>query len=176
MLFRSPGSAGNTDAEMNGTFIALDGISTEVRYRCGFRNRGHGSRSANPPNYRVNIPNEQLWKRQAALNVNSVNTPAQVLGATLAKKAGLAGADSRAAQVRVNNLNRSRPGTDMLGSYALNEELNTEWAAQHFPMDSAGNVYRAIRDIAPSEWAYRGPLVSSYINTYFKTDNNSAYD
>ncbi|MEY2408611.1 MAG: hypothetical protein QOF48_1281 [Verrucomicrobiota bacterium] len=171
-----PGSAGNSDAEMNGTFIALDGISTEVRYRCGFRNRGHGSRTANPPNYRVNIPNEVLWKNQAALNINSVNTPAQVLGATIAKKGGLAGADSRAAQVRVNNVNRATSGTGMLGSYALNEELGSEWAAQHFPQDSAGNVYRAARDIAPYEWAYRGPLVNSYINTYFKSDNSSAYD
>src|SRR6185436_14598798 len=117
------------------------GITTEVRYRCGFRNRGHGSRSANPPNYRVNVPNEQLWHNQGAININAVNTPAQVLGATIAKKAGLAGADSRAAQVRVNNQNRaSTTGTGMLGSYALNEEVNAQWAEQHFPSDSGGNT------------------------------------
>ena len=70
-----PPTAGNSDAEMNGTFIATDGISTEVRYRCGFRNRGHGSRSANPPNYRVNIANEQLWKNQKALKPLTVRRP-----------------------------------------------------------------------------------------------------
>jgi Lamin Tail Domain/CotH kinase protein/Bacterial TSP3 repeat len=166
----------NSDAEMNGTFITLDGTGLQLRYRCGFRNRGHGSRCANPPNYRVSVPNDERWNGQSAMNVNAVNTPAQVLGATIAKKAGLPGGDSRAVQVRVNNDNRANTGTSMLGSYALNEELNADWANEHFPLDSAGNIYRAIRDISPPDWVYRGPNVSAYVNTYFKTDNSSAYD
>ncbi len=166
----------DSDAEMNGTWITFDGLGAELRYVCGFRNRGHGSRCATPPNYRINIPTDNLWKGQRALNLNSVNTPSQIFGSTVLKKAGLAGADSRAAQVRVNNVNRASTGTGMLGAYAANEELDTVWAGEHFPNDSAGNIYRAIRDIAPSDWVYRGTNVSSYINTYFKTDNSSAYD
>jgi hypothetical protein len=171
-----PPTASASNAEMNGTFITLDGTSTELRYNCGFRNRGHGSRSASPPNYRVDIPNDRRWKGQSALNLNSQNTTVQVLGSVLAKKAGLAGGDSRPAQVRVNGFNLSVQSASMLGAYASNEELNADWATEHFPLDSAGNIYRAIRDIAPPEWAYRGPDPSAYVNTYFKTDNSSAYD
>jgi len=166
----------DTDAEMNGTWITLDGTGEQLRYTSSFRNRGHGSRCATPPNYRVNIPNDHRWKGVAALNVNSVNTPAQVLGAAVAKKAGLAGADSRAVQVRVNNVNRATTASGMLGAYAANEELTIDWAKEHFPLDSAGNIYRAVRDIAPADWVYRGTNVNSYVNTYFKTDNTSAYD
>ncbi|HYV29667.1 MAG TPA: lamin tail domain-containing protein, partial [Candidatus Binatia bacterium] len=169
-----------SDAAMNGTFITLDGVGTEVRYNCGFRNRGHGSRCpsvpAGVPNYRVSIPSDRRWKGQRALNVNSQNTPAQILGAVIAKKAGLPGADSRAVQVRVNNLNLAVSSGRMLGAYAVNEEINSDWGGEHFPFDSAGNIYRAIRDIGPPDWVYRGPSVEAYTNTYFKTDNNSAYD
>src|SRR6266542_1541086 len=91
-----PCSSGQeSDAEMNGTFITLQSTGEEFRYRCGFRNRGHGSRCANPPNYRVNIPNDNRWKGQRALNLNSVYTPSQIFAATIARKSGLPGADSR---------------------------------------------------------------------------------
>jgi len=165
-----------SDAEMNGTFLTLEATGEEFRYRCGFRNRGHGSRCASPPNYRVNIPNDSRWKGQRALALNSVNTPSQIFAATVARKAGLPGADSRAVQVRVNNVNRASTDTGMLGAYAANEEMNGDWASEHYPLDSAGNIYRAVRDISPPDWVYRGPDVSAYINTYFKTDNNGAYD
>src|SRR5204862_5986893 len=133
-----------------------DGLGSEFRYRCGFRNRGHGSRGADPPNYRAGVPNDNRWKGQRGLNINSVYTPAQIFGATIFKKAGLPGADSRAAQVRVNNINRATSGASMLGAYASNEEMDSDWANEHFPNDSAGNIYRAIRDIPPPEWIYRG--------------------
>ena len=168
--------ASGSDAEMNGTWVTMDGTGQEFRYNASYRNRGHGSRTANPPNYRVNIANDHRWHGVTALNINSVNTPAQVLGATLERRAGVPGADSRAVQVRVNNQNRATTGNAMLGAYAANEELDTDWTKEHFPLDSGGNIYRAIRDIAPDDWVYRGPDVNSYVNTYFKTDNSSAYD
>jgi len=169
-------NAENSNAEMNGTWISLDGTGQDYRYVCAYRNRGHGSRCATPPNYRINFSNDKRWKGVTALNVNSVNTPSQVLGATLARRVGLPGADSRAAQVRVNNVNRASTAADMLGAYAVNEEMDTDWTKEHFPLDSGGNIYRAIRDIAPPDWVYRGTNVNSYVNTYFKTDNSSAYD
>ncbi len=166
----------NSDAEMNGTWISLDGAGTELRYNCGFRNRGHGSRCASPPNYRVNIPTDRPWKSRRALNLNTVNTPAQILGATIAKKAGVPGADSRSAQVRVNNANLAGSGSGMLGAYAVNEELNSDWVDEHFPFEGGGNIYRAIRDIFPPDFVWRGTNVNAYVNTYFKTDNTSEND
>src|SRR6185436_1458561 len=112
---------------------------------------------------------------------------------------------SRAAQVRVNNINRSTSGgggNGSWGSYAANEVINNDWADRHFPDDSGGNVYRAIRDLAPAAFDYRttaaypsglyqpgngatianslnnlGPEVSTtYTNTFFKETNVSEDD
>jgi hypothetical protein len=164
------------NSEMNGTFISLDGTGVELRHRCGFRNRGHGSRTRYPPNYRVNVPNDQRWKDRRAINFNSDKSSAQVLAAIIAQKAGLAGANAYAAQVRVNNANLATTSTSMLGAYAALEEPNSDWAETHFPLDSAGNIYRAIRDTAPDDFIWRGPSAAAYTNTYFKGDNSSAYD
>ena len=66
----SSGATANSDATMNGTFISIDGTGTEVRYTMGFRNRGHGSRTARPNNIRVNFNNDQKWKGVRAMNLN----------------------------------------------------------------------------------------------------------
>ena len=117
----------NSDAEENGTFITLDGTETLVRYTVGFRNRGHGSRCASPPNYRVGFRADDRWKGVRSVNINSQNVPAQVMAATLVLKSGLAGADSRAVNVRVNNVNRMGSNN---GAYACNEELDGDWGVQ----------------------------------------------
>src|ERR1043166_7267233 len=164
----------NSNAEMNGTFLTVDATDTLIRYTCGFRNRGHGSRCASPPNYRVDIPNDQLWKGVQHLNINSRYTHAQHLGAVINQKSGLAGADSRAVQVRVNNANLAVSGSPMYGSYAATTALSSTGAARQFPFDGQGNAYRAIRDIAPPDFVWRGSNVLAYTNTYFKVSNGSA--
>ena len=180
--------AQETDAAMNGTFISRDGVRTEVRYTCNFRNRGHGSRCPGDrvPNYRVNLPNDRRWNGVPHLILNSQYTHAQVVGSALFQKAGLPMANSRPVQVRVNHFNLANAGLRQYGSYAHNEELGSEFLAQHFPLDTAGNVYRAIRvdpNLAYANFNYYGPDKSSclvppacYANLYFKQNNVSEDD
>ena len=60
----------NSDAQMNGTFISVDGTGTVVRRTVGIRNRGHGSRNRKPNSFRVNFNADHLWKGVSALNIN----------------------------------------------------------------------------------------------------------
>ncbi|MHC4745170.1 MAG: choice-of-anchor X domain-containing protein, partial [Planctomycetota bacterium] len=44
-----------SNAQMNGTFISVDGVDTRVRYSAGIRNRGNRTRAQPPNNFRVNF-------------------------------------------------------------------------------------------------------------------------
>ena len=107
------------NSAMNGTAIIIDGGGIERHYNVGFRNRGHGSRTANPPNYRIEFRDDDRWKNVQAINLNSQYVHAQHLGSVLARKAGVAGANTYAAQVRVNNVNRAVSGQPMFSSYEI---------------------------------------------------------
>jgi len=166
----------NSDAQMNATFISLDAGGTELRYLCSIRNRGHASRCASPPNYRVNFVSDRRWKGVLGLNLNTRQVHLQVLGSTLAIKAGAVGTHSRAVQMRVNNQNLAQSGSPMFGSYAANEAYGVDWAERHFPLDSGGSIYKQVRDIDPSAFEYRGEDPNNYRNTYFKETNVSEDD
>ena len=161
------------NSQMNGTFLSFDGAGVSAHYLVGIRNRGHGSRTANPPNYHVAFRSDDPWKKVTGLNLNTRFTHLQHLGSVLARRSGVDGADSIAVQVRVNNANRAVSGSPMFGSYAANEEISGDWAADHFPDDGNGNVYRVVRDINPPDFTYRGEDKSGYTNTYFKMSNES---
>src|SRR4030095_2470989 len=62
------------------------------------------------------------------------------------------------------------------GMYAANEVVNSDWAEHWLPADSSGNIYRALRDILPNEFAYRGTNYRAYTNTWFKQSNTSEND
>lgn len=175
-IIPSQSSAEGPNSQMNGTFISLDGNGTEVHYLAGFRNRGHGSRTANPPNYRVNFRTDDPWKGVTGINLNSRQVHMQHFGSSLAIKSGAAGTYSHPAQVRVNNANRASAGAGMFGSYAANEVYDSDWAERHFPFDSGGNLYKVVRDIRPPNFNYRGPGWNAYTNTYFKETNASEND
>lgn len=167
----------NSDAQMNATFLSHEAGEWTVRYLVGVRNRGHGSRNRQPNNYRVNFRSDDPWRGVVALNLNGQYSHLQVLGAALALKAGLAGAFSRPVQVRVNNRNLANNGPETYGGcYAANEVVNSDWAERWFPEDPAGNVYRALRDLPPSVFAWRGTNVAAYTNTWFKWTNTSEND
>ncbi|HTG43213.1 MAG TPA: CotH kinase family protein, partial [Verrucomicrobiae bacterium] len=182
------GGAANSDAQMNATFISVDGTGSQLRYLAGVRNRGHGTRTAKPNNYRINFRSDEEWKGVTALNLNAQYTWLQVLGAAVNLQSGIPGADSRAVQLRVNNQNVAFIGgiDRTYGSYAANEAIDSDWADHHFPNDGEGNIYRAIRDLAPSDLDYRTSTAfpglygaenkDSYTNTWFKSSNVSEDD
>lgn len=178
----------NSDAQMNATFVSQDGTGLELRYLAGVRNRGHGTRGARPSNFRVNFRSDAEWQGGLALNLNAQLSWLQVLGAAVNLQSGIAGAYSRPVQLRVNNVNPALNGAldRTFGSYAANEPIDADWADHHFPTDGEGNVYRAIRDLAPPAFDYRPvevyPTLSggedkrSYTNTWFKNTNASEDD
>lgn len=168
-------SAVNSDAQVNATFISIDGNGAELRYFAGIRNRGHGSRNGNPHNYRINLPGSLPWKDVSALNMNARNVPAQVVGAVLAQKVGVAGNNSHFAQMRVNN-GAGPGGTPANSLYAANEDTDNDWASRSFPDNDGGNIYSVVRDIRPPNFDYRGETASAYQNTYFKGSNVSEDD
>ncbi len=165
----------NSDAAMNVTFISIDGVETLTRYLCAIRNRGHGSRFGNPHNYRITFNSDNPWKRVSALNLNARTPWAQHFGSVLALKSGAAGAASRAVQVRING-GAGPGGTPTYNHYAANESVNSDWAENHLPDDSGGNVYQVVRDIAPPDFNWRGNNPAAYANTYFKESNTSEND
>jgi hypothetical protein len=171
MLSGSPQS----DAAFNTTFISQDAQGLEVRYLGSIRNRGHGSRTGNPHNYRLGFASDHTWRDREAVNMNARTPWAQHFGSVLALKSGAAGGESYAAQLRING-GAGPGGTPANNHYAANEDIGADWAENHFPNDSGGNAYKAVRDINPPNFDYRGTSASSYMNTYFKQSNVSEND
>ena len=132
-------------ARFNATWVTHDGTGDSIVYLAGVRNRGNGSRYASPQSYNVAFRNSDSWKGATSLNLNTQNTPYQLLGSAIFRKAGLAVAESRAVQVRVNGANLAGSGAPSYGFYCANEVQNTDFADHHFPLDSSGNIYRGFR-------------------------------
>ncbi|HTD85706.1 MAG TPA: CotH kinase family protein, partial [Candidatus Binatia bacterium] len=171
------GDIRQTDAQMNATFIHGDANGTQVRYNCGLRIRGAGSRQDPIPNYRLSIPNDHLWKNVTDVNLNAQFAYLQILGAAVAQRSGLAAANSRAAQVRVNGRNLL-PGTaPYYGTYALNEVMGGHYAANHFAFDPGGNIYRGSSGQHAARLDYLGTNPQDYITAgYSKVSNSSEND
>ncbi len=133
-------------ARFNSTWISRDGTGDKLRYLAGARNRGNGSRTASPPNFNVQFPNDDTWNGLVSVNLNTQDTPYQLFGSTLYRQTGLAGPESRAVEVRVNAVDlANNTGEPDYGFYVCNEVQNSDFAAHHFPLDSSGNIYRAQR-------------------------------
>src|SRR5204862_628 len=69
------------------------------------------------------------------------------------------------AQLRVNNVNRATSGTtnDMFGSYSWLESEDSDMVANHFPLDTNGDYYRAVDPGHNATLAYLGTSPSSYV-------------
>jgi hypothetical protein len=133
-------------ARMNTTFVSFDGIGSVLRYVCGARNRGNGSRSLRRQSLNVSFTHEKPWRDVTGINLNSQYTPYQLLGSTLYRKSSLAMAESRAVQIRVNGVIPQDDGGDPdFPFYVANETQNSEFCDHHFPLDSSGNLYRGVR-------------------------------
>ncbi|HKQ38469.1 MAG TPA: lamin tail domain-containing protein, partial [Verrucomicrobiae bacterium] len=166
-----------SDAQMNATFITIDPVETLVRYNCGYRIRGAGSRSRTPPNNRVNIPNDRKWKGVDSINLNCQYPHSGLIGSVVAKRAGLPVADSRLIQVRLNGVNRANSGLPNLGSYIAVEIMDSTWAEKEFPFDSEGNIYRMSDGSHRADLNYVGNDPATYIGRgYNKQSNNAEND
>ena len=127
------------NAQMNATFVASVGDRTQLRYGAGVRYRA-STRLRNPPSYRVNLPADRPWEGMTAMSINSSEPQSQIAGSALMAMAGIPAYDAFPVRMLHN-------GTDMSEGnyYAHVEPFNSEWAARHFPNDSAGNAYRGRR-------------------------------
>ncbi|MBE0534372.1 MAG: lamin tail domain-containing protein [Phycisphaerae bacterium] len=166
----------NSDAQMNATFISVDGIDTKLRYNVGVRNRGHGTRTRRPNNYRVNFSTDRPWKKVVAINLNTQYTWLQLAGSAIFQRSGLATGDARAVQVRVNGQNLAQSGPPQYGSYVHIEAINSEYADHQFPGNGAGNAYKALRIGSEADLRYEGPDPAPYRIHYFKETNQSQDD
>lgn len=164
------------NTQFNATFIAITGSETVVRYNTGVRYRGSGSRQANPPNNRINLPSDADWNGDTAININTTNPVNQVSGAALYELAGVDAGDSHGVRLFSNGIDLKNGGT-----YTHAEALDTEWAENHFADDPGGNLYKGRRsDESPpgGEGAglqYRGEDPLPYVS-YLKDTNASEAD
>jgi hypothetical protein len=177
---------------MNATWISSDnvtsaGTTVQLRYLCGVRNRGHGTRASNPNNYHVNIPGDRNWKGLTGINLNSQYSYSQVLGSTIYRSLAIPMAESRAAQVRINGVNLMSPTGNSYGAYAANEQYNKDYVKRAFPLDPDGNSYRGIRQAALGDPQYANNVADLtwhganfaqeiYTNSYFKQNNTLQND
>jgi hypothetical protein len=166
----------NSNAAMNGTFVSIDGTGTDVRYQMGIRNRGGGSRDAQPNNYRVNFGNFNTWHNGAVdINLNSIYSSDEVIGAALAARAGVPGQWATPVQVRVNNSNLASATQGMFGSYSYVEGEDRQFVDSHFPTDNNGNYYRGVDANHNAKLQYSTNL-ASYQTLYPKQTNKELND
>ena len=103
-----------SDAQMNTTFVSLRGNDEDIRYQAGLRRRGAGSRSRQPLTLRLNLPGDQPWRGDTALNLNSQYPPLQILGQKIFTAAGIVAPDARPVQLRINGELQNTPGGGQL--------------------------------------------------------------
>ncbi|MHC4555883.1 MAG: lamin tail domain-containing protein [Planctomycetota bacterium] len=177
-----------SNAQMNTTFISVDGVDTKVRYNAGVRNRGNRTRAQPPNNYRVNFANDRPWKDVTALTINSKYPHLQLMGSAMFRLAGLPAPEATAVQLRINGQNlASSDYSRMYDSYVAMEVYDSDWAGNHFPDDDAGNLYRCTyvklsgggttyADLDYKEPVGQTPDPDDYRDNYPKQTNRSQDD
>ncbi|MBE3069253.1 MAG: CotH kinase family protein, partial [Planctomycetes bacterium] len=161
-----------SDAQMNATFVSIDGVESRARYQVGIRNRGAGSRSSAPHNFRVNFTHDDPWQGVSAVNLNHRYGYSSVLGSAVWHEAGLSAAQGQGVEVRLNGVDRAYDTDLMYGAYVAMEALDTDWAAHWFPDDSAGDLYRCSDQTGgEADLRYLGTNPDSYREAYNKQTN-----
>ncbi|MCX5643405.1 MAG: lamin tail domain-containing protein, partial [Phycisphaerae bacterium] len=164
------------DAQMNATFISVDGTGLQLRYNTGARNRGHGTRNGPPNNQHVAFAEDRLWNGRGAISFNCRNTHDQVLGSAIFRMAGLVAAYNTPVQLRVNGTNLATTGSPMYGVYGRLDAVDSFMVKQQFPSDPDGNFYTCFRDNGEADLRYLGTNPNSYRPSYFKGTNASQDD
>lgn len=181
------GAQGRSDAEMNATFISIDGHGIEVKYLASVRNRGFSSRHGPPNNFHLSFRHDDLWRDRSGLQMNCRYPHSQVLAANCFALAGLPVQSARPARLLVNNVDQAETGQRMFGSFARVESLNGDWAAKHFPEDADGNLYHLDDhaantpgvipgDLGSGEFRYEGTNPLAYADTFEKLTNKEQND
>jgi hypothetical protein len=163
-----------SNAQMNSTFISVDGVDIKTRYNVGVRNRGKGSRLSPPMNYRINFPHDRSWKGVTAININSRVAHSQLIGSVINRLAGIPAAEATAVQTRVNGLNRTDATDPYFSSYAHMELIDSDFADKHFPDDDGGNAYRVVDPDKLADLTYLGTDPASYIARGYDKGTNKA--
>jgi hypothetical protein len=169
-----------SNAQMNATFISIDGTDTQIRYTIDVRNRGEGSRRIPPNNYRVKFRSDNLWKNLSAFNLNSKYTYLQLAGSAIFQQAGLVTADAAAVQLRINGVNLALTDSipsRMYGTYVQMESVDSDFTAHHWPNDGNGNAYKASIYPQIADLTYQGTNPANYaVRGYSKATNESEND
>ncbi|HEX2749890.1 MAG TPA: CotH kinase family protein, partial [Verrucomicrobiales bacterium] len=149
----------------SGTFAAMDGTGTAVRYGCTIRSTG-----GTPQSLTVEFPAGDPWQGRTALEVNSQYPHSQVLAAAVWRRAGLAAGEAVAVHFRLNGVDAAEAGGRMFGRYARAEAPNEAWLLRQYPLDAQGNLYRVNDEGAGThgELSYEIPATpANYAETYF---------
>ncbi|MFN0127503.1 MAG: lamin tail domain-containing protein [Verrucomicrobiales bacterium] len=174
-----------TDAQFNATLVTRSsGGDFDIRYQCGVRLRGAGSRAHYPRNLRVNLPKDAPWESKTALNLNSQFSYLQHLGSEMFHRAGVSCFDAQPVQVRMNGFNHAsssaatpgNPFENHYGFYVHNEPLDGEFIEDHFPDDDQGNLYRK-RGAGATDWRYfpdSSDLESDYSSERWEKKTNES--
>ena len=179
---QDPAGEYRSDAQMNATFISIDGTGMELRYNVAIRNRGNGSRYSPPMNFRADFVHDHPWRTVYGMNLNSKYTPLQVMGSALFRLAGVPAPEAKPIQLRINGQNLA--ATDMtrtFGSYVALEAYGGDYLDNQLPDDNAGNLYRCTYDERHgyrtiADLTYHGEDPASYNENYFKETNEEDND
>lgn len=174
-------SENSLNALMNLTFITIDGAESLCVYNSGARNRGAGTRSAWPMNYRVSFPNDKRWKGVRGMHLNTQYTHSQLAAYAAGIESGIDVEAARAVQLRVNGANLANDNTALTyGSYMQLEDTDSDYAASHYPNDPNGNAYRGSKYPWDANLTYYGPDPDDYYGArgrgYYKNSNVSEND
>lgn len=171
------------NALYNMSFVTTDGIESLCTYNSGVRNRGAGTRTMWPMNYALRFPNDRPWKGQTALNFYARATHSYLAGCAISDLAGITAEKARVVQIRLNGINlaTTTPGRNaMFGSYIEFEAFDANFAANHFPEDSNGNLYRGSHGSWSARLEYVGGNPNLYQGQagrgYYKANNKSESD
>lgn len=176
---QSPSNEADTNAQFNATFMVVNGGNIDVEYETSVRNRGNSSRTGPPNNFRVNFKRDNLWNGLESININGDRPDSQLLGHVVFKMAGLTSGDAIPVEILVNGVDPAIDTQRQNGSFVRIEALDSDFARNHFPNDSNGNLYR-MKDAdevnGPSDLGWEGNDPDDYRDTYFKQTNASADD
>ena len=136
----------NSDAQLNVTFISKQGNDIDVRYRCGLRVRGAGSRGNSVNNWRLNIPKDDNWRGETEANLNVWHTHLGDLASKMMECSGLIHERSWPVQVRLNATNRALSNSDYSNGYFIHlQPSGGEYLREWRPNDRQGNLYKKVR-------------------------------